>query len=107
MPFKLSPRLKSFDYVGLHRYLLTICVENRVSVFTAADRVGPMVLQFQRTCGDRMFAGIAYCFMPDHLHALIEGTCNESDFKEFVRIFKQRSSYHWKRRMGMELWQRG
>jgi putative transposase len=107
MPFKLAPRLQAFDYVGFHRYFLTICVLDRAAVFTANERVQPMLLQFQRTCGDRLFAGIAYCFMPDHLHALVEGTREDSDFKEFVRIFKQRSSYRWKRQMGTELWQRG
>ena len=107
MPFKLAPRLKAFDYVGVHRYFLTICVLNRAAVFTANERVEPMLRQFLRTCNDRLFAGIAYCFMPDHLHALVEGTRDDSDFKEFVRIFKQRSSYRWKRQMGTELWQRG
>ena len=53
------------------------------------------------------FAVIAYCFMPDHLHALVEGTTETADFREFVRIFKQRSSFHLKRATGIELWQRG
>jgi REP element-mobilizing transposase RayT len=38
--------------------------------------------------------------MPDHMHALIEGTHPAADFREFVRIFKQRSSFEWKRRCG-------
>ena len=52
-------------------------------------------------------AVIAYCFMPDHLHLLVEGTDPESRLLEFVRIFKQRSSFHWKKAFGLELWQRG
>ena len=45
--------------------------------------------------------------MPDHLHLLCEGTCPSSDFKEFVRVYKQRSSFAWKQGTGFELWQRG
>jgi REP-associated tyrosine transposase len=51
-------------------------------------------------------AVIAYCFMPDHLHLLVEGTDPASTLTEFVRVFKQRSSFHWKRAYGSELWQR-
>ena len=44
--------------------------------------------------------------MPDHLHLLVEGTTPDADFLEFMRTFKQRSSFHWKRSFGGELWQR-
>jgi len=54
---------------------------------------------------ERFFV-IAYCFMPDHLHALVKGTDRASDFRRFVRLFKQRSAFHWKRRYGQILWQR-
>ena len=51
------------------------------------------------------FRLLAYCFMPDHLHALALAEDAESDAGELVRIFKQRSSYHAKRLLGDELWQ--
>jgi putative transposase len=44
--------------------------------------------------------------MPDHFHVLPEGTSDAANFLELMRIFKQRSAYHWKRRYGRELWQR-
>jgi REP-associated tyrosine transposase len=44
--------------------------------------------------------------MPDHIHTLVEGKHPAADFREFVRIFKQRSSFEWKRRHGTMLWQR-
>lgn len=66
-----------------------------------------MVLaQLSRTASDYAFDVIAYCFMPDHLHALVEGTSPTADFREFARVFKQRSSYEWKRAHGLILWQR-
>jgi REP-associated tyrosine transposase len=51
-------------------------------------------------------AVIAYCFMPDHLHLLAEGTTENSNLREFVRLFKQQTSFEWKRRENTRLWQR-
>ena len=106
MPFKRSPRLKAFDYVGLHRYFLTICTENRHQAFTGAADVVSAMTQLRTTSSDESFAVIAYCFMPDHLHLLLEGLTDAADFRECVRIFKQRSSFYWKRVHGTVLWQR-
>ena len=44
--------------------------------------------------------------MPDHLHLLVETTTDASNLQEFVRVFKQCSSYHWKTVFGHVLWQR-
>jgi putative transposase len=63
-------------------------------------------MQLSRTVDEHGFDVIAYCFMPDHIHLLLEGTHPTADFREFVRIFKQRSSYEWKRTYGTMLWQR-
>ena len=46
----------------------------------------------------------AYCFMPDHLHLLLSGEAGGS-LREFVRQFKQISSFEHKHRDGTELWQ--
>jgi len=43
--------------------------------------------------------------MPDHLHLLVAGD-EGADLKEFVRLFKSRSSYHYKKGAGHPLWQR-
>jgi REP element-mobilizing transposase RayT len=45
--------------------------------------------------------------MPDHLHALVEGTAEDSDFRRFVSMFKQRSGYSWRRENQSLLWQEG
>jgi putative transposase len=43
--------------------------------------------------------------MPDHLHAVIEGRCQNSDVLPFVRAFKQQTAFWFKRRTGRRLWQ--
>ena len=104
---KPVPRLRGFEYTGGYRYFLTICTEQRVSVFVTREAVDIVLVQLLQSSQDKRMAVIAYCFMPDHLHLLVEGTDPESRFLEFVRIFKQRSAFHWKKAYGLELWQRG
>src|SRR5687767_15909866 len=107
MPHKPAPRLKSFDYLGIQRYFLTICTRDRRETFLDVTAVNEAIAQLRRTSTAEGFAIIAYCFMPDHLHLLCEGTCPSSDFREFVRLYKQRSSFAWKQRTALGLWQRG
>jgi len=106
MPLKRAPRLRSFDYLGPHRYSVTICVERREHVFVSEMTVGPVRTHLARTSTGEDVAVIAYCFMPDHLHLLVEVVSDGADFRNFMRLFKQASSYHWKLRHGRELWQR-
>ena len=46
-----------------------------------------------------------YCFMPDHLHLLIEGEADHSDMKRFISSYKQHTSFYHKKKTGMKLWQ--
>jgi putative transposase len=107
MSRKPPPRLRSFDYRGLHRYFLTILTFARAQVFTSHSAVETSLVQLMRTADVEQFSIIAYCFMPDHVHLVVEGTQEASDFQQFVRLFKQRSAFHWKRSTGRILWHRG
>jgi putative transposase len=106
MPFKRSQRLPTFDYIGMYRYSVTICTEARCQAFTVEADVTCALTQLGITANAECFAVIAYCFMTDHLHLLVEGTSEAAAFCEFVRIFKQRFSYQWKAVHGTKLWQR-
>jgi REP-associated tyrosine transposase len=106
MPFQRAPRLVSFDYLGPHRYFLTICTHKRRRLFVGHDAVAPVLSQLSYTAAAQAFAVSAYCFMPDHFHSLMEGTEPNSDFRQFVRLFKQRSSFRWNKSHETQLWQR-
>jgi len=43
--------------------------------------------------------------MPDHLHLVVEAQHEHADLPEFVRLFKQRTSYAWNESRGERLWQ--
>ncbi len=49
---------------------------------------------------------VAYCFMPDHLHLLVEGEAEGSDCLRFSKLAKQLSGYYFKQSFGARLWQR-
>jgi putative transposase len=100
-----SPRLPNFDYRGFSAYFVTSVTRERRPYFAQST-----VLQLAEGCLNEVAAGhafslLAYCFMPDHLHVLALAECGESDLKEFVRQFKQRSGFHAKKLLGSELWQ--
>jgi REP element-mobilizing transposase RayT len=50
---------------------------------------------------------LVYCFMPDHLHLLIEGKSDSANLKDFAKLAKQRSGWHYAQAHGKRLWQEG
>jgi REP element-mobilizing transposase RayT len=100
------PRLKTFDYLGLHRYFLTFCTYQRRPVFVTPDRVDVVRTQILRTLREQKFALIVCCYMPDHLHLLVEARADDCDGRRFIALAKQLTGYHYKQRFGERLWQR-
>ena len=97
---------KSFDYLGLHRYSLTFCTYNRAHHFTEKNRVDLVFEQILRSATENEFGIFAYCFMPDHLHLLVEGLSDRSHAVTFINRAKQYSGYYFKRAFDAKLWQR-
>lgn len=78
-----------------------------MSAFTSATVVVLVWTQFLRAASEKHFEVAAYCFMPDHLHLVVEGLADDSDLKAFVRLAKQYSAYYYARAHGGgRLWQR-
>jgi putative transposase len=101
------PRIRGFDYLGFYRYFLTICTLDRVEAFRDASVVASTMLQFRRTAACEKFELLAYCLMPDHVHFLVGGLSEASEFKTFAKMAKQRSGSAYKRVKGRHLWQEG
>ena len=102
---KPRPRVASFDYRGPYAYHIILLTQARAPYF--AD------LSFGRRCIERLrqtadrggFRLLAFCFMPDHLHALVEGQHDNADLIRFVQRFKQVTAFHFKRESRLRLWQ--
>jgi putative transposase len=105
MATRRPPRLASQNYRGLQRYFLTITTFERRRSFESEQNVHSVLDQLLRTSAVYSFEVTAYCFMPDHVHALLEATSPSADFLKFVAMFKQRSGFEYKQRTGSRLWQ--
>lgn len=102
---KSSPRLRIFSYEGPYAYLLTINTYQRKPWFRDAQLVKSCQKELLRL-GDQLgFKILAYCFMPDHLHLLIQGSDN-SRLIPFIQKFKQLTGYRFKASTQERLWQR-
>jgi putative transposase len=106
--FPANPgHLRAFDYLGLYRYFLTFCLDRRRTIFMESLVVELVLRQIRRAAVDEAFAVAAYCFMPDHLHLLVEGLTDASDCRRFIKCAKQLSGYYYSRASGgAKLWQR-
>ncbi len=82
-----------------------MCTHNRRPHFADASVVELTTDQFLRTARVEEFEILAYCFMPDHLHALVQGLAEEADLRRFVRLAKQRAGYLFARERHLQLWQ--
>ena len=101
--------LQAFDYTGLYRYFLTFCCHSTAARFFTSTPVVELVLsQILRAADDEQFAILAYCFMPDHAHLLVEGL---SEFIQRAALHQPAPSsspgFHYRQRHRRNrLWQR-
>ena len=99
-------RLSDDVWTGCQAVFLTLCTLNRQRHFRTLRKVEIVREIFFECCDEFAFEIPAYCFMPDHFHALISGYCENGHARRLVRVFKQRSAYHFRRASGQQLWQR-
>jgi putative transposase len=76
-------------------------------MFTSPQPVEDALAQTTKAAVSHAFAILAYCFMPDHLHLLVEGTSEDSDLLAFVHTLKQRTAYEYRRSHSDAPWPKG
>jgi len=106
MPTHGPGHLKTFDYIGLYRYFLTFCCHSRRCLFTSQPVVGLVLSQILHAANDERFALVAYCFMPDHVHLLVEALSESSHALRFIARAKQRTGFSYAMSHRRKLWQR-
>jgi len=98
-------RLASHEYIGRQTCFVTICCDHRVP-HLRNQSTAKFVLSALVECADKeSFRLHAYCLMPDHIHLLAEGTRERCDLREFVRLFKQRTAFAFRKSHGSALWE--
>lgn len=97
-------RLSPENYFGRQTYFITICCDRRIphlSSHATSERVLRLLL-----AAGQSFRLHAFCLMPDHVHILAEGCSDNADLREFIRLFKQRTAYEFRRACGQLLWEK-
>ena len=98
-------RLPLEDYRGARAYSLTLTCAERRPVFLNGRWVERGLRVLRSTSAANGFAVLAYCFMPNHVHVLVEGS-EASDLPLFVKDFKQRTGFEYRQARGQSLWQK-
>jgi len=99
------PRLSPQNYFGRQTYFITICCDHRVPYFRELVTAQNTVAQLLQCAAKHSFLLHAFCLMPDHVHILAEGTHDRSGLREFVRLFKQRTAFQFRKSNGRTLWE--
>jgi putative transposase len=100
-------RLPGFSYTGVHQYSLTLCTLQRKHAFVNPGVVATTLAQVRQTVSQQLFALLAYCLMPDHVHLLVEGLADTSDLRRFAKLAKQTSGAQYAIDAGEPFWQEG
>ena len=104
--YKKRIHLKNFDYTGFYIYFVTLCVQRNVGqTFQVCDIVNHFVQTLKELSNNYDFCVWAYCFMPDHLHLLLEGKTENSNLRKFISMYKQKTGFYYKKNFGVNLWQ--
>jgi putative transposase len=101
--FHKSIRLPKEHYLGPRAYFLPLCTRDRVPYFRS-HRIARWILEsLQQTASQQSFTLMAYCLMPDHLHALVQGASPSANLLCFVGIFKHTTSFYFRSKTGKTL----
>jgi putative transposase len=76
-------------------------------VFDNPELVAEVLTEIRRAAETERFQVLTYCFMPDHLHLLVEGATDDADLQCFIKRWKQRTAFKYARARGRRLWQVG
>jgi putative transposase len=107
MPHRRPPRLEDAVYTGAAHVFLTMCTFKRRTHFACGDVVNLVRRELLQTAEQYLVEVIAYCFMPDHLHALVAGTSEQTNLKKFFTVFRQKAAYRYRQVHPQPLWQDG
>ncbi len=106
VPFRRKPnRLPLATYAEPLTVSLTLATKERQRFFDEERWMSACVQTLAAVAGRRGALVFAYCFMPDHVHLVLQIPAAGS-VVEFVKEFKQRTGYAFKRATGRLLWQK-
>jgi len=107
MPFPhKNIRRPPAHYLGLRAYFIRFCCSGRHPAFANPDRALELIDEFCHQSIAYHFSVPAYCVMPDHFHALVQGLRSTSDLLAFVKNLKETTTRRYDSRSQRLLWQK-
>jgi len=105
-PREKSHRLPPELYRGEQTVAFTCCVEDAQPLFRDDCVVAAFLPMLRAAAEQHDCRVLIYCFMPEHLHVLLDGQTGAADPLRAMRAFKQRSGW-WLRQHSPEFrWQK-
>jgi putative transposase len=99
-------RLSREYYKGTSSVAITMCIKDRVSIFSNPNVVEVFV-GFLKEIAEKYPCDIpVYCFMPDHLHLIITGNNNEMDLLKVISAYKQKTGFWLSKNKISARWQK-
>src|SRR3990172_6792553 len=106
LPKRKRIRLAPESYEGPGAFSVTVSTAGRAPLFRKPATVHLCVSALSETASLHHMDVLAYCFMPDHLHLLVQAR-DDGSFLRFMKGFKQISGYRYRRSAMQPLWQKG
>jgi len=101
------PRLSALICDGMCRYHVRICTWSRQPHFATPETTIGVLGQLLQLLPEFGFSLHAYCFMPDHVHLLLEANRPDARAAALIGRWKQLTGFQLKRSCGLRLWQPG
>ena len=99
-------RLSREYYRGQITVAFTLCIADNKPLFRDTEVVHEFIDLLRLSAEKHRCLVPIYCFMPDHLHVMLQGTTDETDLWQAIVQFKQRSGFWLGRRRPGVSWQK-
>ena len=99
-------RLGRESYRGSRLIFIRLCCEARKCIFAQDEKARWLIECVRKEAELSRFAVHAFCVMPNHFHALVQGVEPSSDLQHFVKALKQKTAFQYRQRLGEVLWQK-
>jgi putative transposase len=86
-------RLPREAYRGEITVALTACIQNAMTLFTTPEVVNPFIDRLRSASQRSHCHVLIYCFMPEHLHGILQGFDASADTWRAMVDFKQATGY--------------
>ena len=103
---RLRHRLATEAYRGEVAASFTACIAGKHELFTNGDTIAIFLGALRRASGQHECKVLIWCFMPDHLHVVLQGRGPSSDLRKALTLFKQLTGYWLARHIPAVRWQK-